>query len=91
MGGRHGQCRAVPDAGDPRGQHDALGCLEEEAGVDEGVPSHGLREPDGPVAQGLEVGGQLLRARHRLGVEVVCPDADRPEVHGFSLALPFGR
>ena len=78
---RHGHSVAGVDVGDPSRHDNPAGSGQQQTGVAEGLAPQRLGEPDGRVAQPLQLADGLLRLRGGLVVEGAGPDADAAEFH----------
>src|SRR5207245_7542663 len=77
----HGPRIAGIDVGDATGNHDSPGAREQDSGVGKLLAAHGLPDPDGAVAQLLQLRGGLLRLGRRLEIEAGGPDPAPAQVH----------
>ena len=91
LAGRHRHRVARPDVRDARCDGDAPRRGEEDGGVRQRLAAQGLRDPDGAVAEALDLCGRLAHPRGRLQLERERPDADAAEVHGATPWRPRRR
>jgi hypothetical protein len=75
----HGDGIAGVDARDPGGPHQPSGCREQQSQVQHDVAAGDLRQPDGAIAEFLELSGELLGFGCGRDVEGPGPDADGGE------------
>src|SRR5262249_54494893 len=84
---RGGHCHRVtrPDVRDSRRNDQALRTGEQDRSAGERLSSQRFGNPEGAEAEILDLPGCRLGVARGQHVEE-CPDADRPEVHGGSIA-----
>ena len=61
FGGGHRHGVAPPDVGDPGGDDEPCRAGQQQPGVGEGLAAHGLRDPEGRVAERFDLRGRFLR------------------------------
>ena len=91
VGGAGGHGVTGPDRGDAGGDHDVGAAPQQQGGVGEGLPAHGLGHPHGPVPELVELVHVLDGPRRRHQVELEGPDADASDVEGGGHAVKLDR
>ena len=80
LAAEHGHRVTGVDVGDARRQTQARGGRQVVGGGDEGVPAHGLGDPQGRVAERLQLPAGVLDHGGGMAVERAAPDADGADV-----------